>query len=630
MSKKTYELCFDEEGLRIIPIGEDQVSVQILSEEADENILTDETEVDILEEQDSQALFLTQQQSLLEDEGSQELDSLQGSDPTSQEQHEEIKRIQGGTTPLRGQSFRSISHPTISGGRLLVPGSLKPLATKLVAAGSAVPVLSQQHLSQIQQLQVGRLPQHLFSNETLSTSKLESSPNSLSLAQVQPRVNVHNAAHPSPRISRQIPLSPAVKKEVVTQSNFSLEYGSSWVNDLLDGMLSDWNTTSDFPVYCADGIAWSSRIIIGSLNAQLRNVLLEADEDSCLILPQVTKNEFDTFMEFILRKETEFSKETVLVLIKVGEVFDFPLRYIDLDSQDQVNSTIDYPSIFSNQKEEFIQRICKQTDLANVILESLKSRGDNRNNNHRNNQQINRQSHLQDLDPFNILRNEVANIEGYECEECSRIIPSEEALQSHKETVHSTHKTLKKQYSCPNCGKKFSFLSNIYKHQMLVHKATENNPHLLNNTDILLDTESSDRLSPPTPSEKTKANSKSSNPSVVCKVCGITCKNRRSLVAHNQKHYGRLHECHVAGCGKRFTESSKLRRHMVVHTKEKNFLCPLCKKRFTLLQNVKSHVKNHHKMSVAQRSAVIREIVEASGGHIKTKMRDADHEMETE
>ena len=34
----------------------------------------------------------------------------------------------------------------------------------------------------------------------------------------------------------------------------------------------------------------------------------------------------------------------------------------------------------------------------------------------------------------------------YECEECSRIVPSEEALQSHKETVHSTHKTLKKQY----------------------------------------------------------------------------------------------------------------------------------------------------------------------------------------
>ena len=38
---------------------------------------------------------------------------------------------------------------------------------------------------------------------------------------------------------------------------------------------------------------------------------------------------------------------------------------------------------------------------------------------------------------------------------------------------------------------------------------------------------------------------------------------------------------------------------------------------------MKSHVKNHHKMSVAQRSAVIREIVEASGGQIKTKMRDA-------
>ena len=44
-------------------------------------------------------------------------------------------------------------------------------------------------------------------------------------------------------------------------------------------------------------------------------------------------------------------------------------------------------------------------------------------------------------------------------------------------------------------------------------------------------------------------------------------------------------------------------------------------------QNVKSHVKNHHKMSVAQRSAVIREIVEASGGQIKTKMRDAGKKL---
>ena len=32
MSKKTYELCFDEEGLRIIPIGEDQVKSSTLTQ----------------------------------------------------------------------------------------------------------------------------------------------------------------------------------------------------------------------------------------------------------------------------------------------------------------------------------------------------------------------------------------------------------------------------------------------------------------------------------------------------------------------------------------------------------------------------------------------------------------------
>jgi hypothetical protein len=37
------------------------------------------------------------------------------------------------------------------------------------------------------------------------------------------------------------------------------------VHDLLDGITVDWKTTSDFPVYCCDGIAWSNRVIIGEI-----------------------------------------------------------------------------------------------------------------------------------------------------------------------------------------------------------------------------------------------------------------------------------------------------------------------------------------------------------------------------
>ncbi|KAH8414966.1 hypothetical protein KR009_000465, partial [Drosophila setifemur] len=77
------------------------------------------------------------------------------------------------------------------------------------------------------------------------------------------------------------------------------------------------------------------------------------------------------------------------------------------------------------------------------------------------------------------------------------------------------------------------------------------------------------------------------------KGCNKNFRDSSAMRKHLHTHGPRVHVC--AECGKAFVESSKLKRHQLVHTGEKPFQCTFegCGKRFSLDFNLRTHVRIH-------------------------------------
>ncbi|KRX20445.1 Polycomb protein PHO [Trichinella nelsoni] len=75
--------------------------------------------------------------------------------------------------------------------------------------------------------------------------------------------------------------------------------------------------------------------------------------------------------------------------------------------------------------------------------------------------------------------------------------------------------------------------------------------------------------------------------------CNKAFAKQKYVRQHLQRHGPRTHLC--TRCNKAFDDSSKLKRHNLIHSKEKPHVCPVdgCGKSFSVYYNMKVHLGTH-------------------------------------
>uniref|UniRef100_A0A8D0G212 C2H2-type domain-containing protein n=1 Tax=Strix occidentalis caurina TaxID=311401 RepID=A0A8D0G212_STROC len=183
----------------------------------------------------------------------------------------------------------------------------------------------------------------------------------------------------------------------------------------------------------------------------------------------------------------------------------------------------------------------------------------------------------------------------YNCCDCWKKLWDSWKLVCHRRTH------IKKPFVCTTCGKRFSFISHLSRHQ-LVHtgdrpytcsdcgKSFRQHCHLLRHHLTIHNCESSgggfghnpiSHRSSPREKEQYK-----------CEHCGKVFTSRSNLSCHQQIHRGeKPFKCQ--DCGKSFTQRSILLCHQKIHTKEKPFPCTTCGKCFSVNSSLRKHQRIH-------------------------------------
>nr|XP_057916942.1 zinc finger protein PLAG1-like [Doryrhamphus excisus]XP_057916943.1 zinc finger protein PLAG1-like [Doryrhamphus excisus] len=145
----------------------------------------------------------------------------------------------------------------------------------------------------------------------------------------------------------------------------------------------------------------------------------------------------------------------------------------------------------------------------------------------------------------------------HKCSFCEKMFHRKDHLKNH---LH-THDPFKEAFACQECGKSYNTKLGFKRHLAL---------HAANRGDL------------------------------TCKVCLQTFPSTGVLLEHLRSHAGKSSggtkekKHHCEHCERQFYTRKDVRRHMVVHTGRKDFLCQYCAQRFGRKDHLTRHVKKSH------------------------------------
>ncbi|XP_066273591.1 zinc finger protein PLAG1-like isoform X1 [Branchiostoma lanceolatum] len=145
----------------------------------------------------------------------------------------------------------------------------------------------------------------------------------------------------------------------------------------------------------------------------------------------------------------------------------------------------------------------------------------------------------------------------HKCAYCEKMFHRKDHLKNHLQT----HDPNKEAFKCEECGKEYNTKLGFRRH-MALHSAAAGD--------------------------------------LTCRVCSAMYESTEALLEHLKVHSGKpaggmkekKHKCDH--CDRRFYTRKDVRRHLVVHTGRKDFLCQFCAQRFGRKDHLTRHTKKSH------------------------------------
>ncbi|XP_073831430.1 uncharacterized protein [Musca autumnalis] len=167
----------------------------------------------------------------------------------------------------------------------------------------------------------------------------------------------------------------------------------------------------------------------------------------------------------------------------------------------------------------------------------------------------------------------VHNINIYTCQICQYRFHSERSLKLHITNVHEQKNLL----LCTICVCKNKSLAELVAHMKTKHPDVQ--PFKCEMCDKVF------------PTEIYRENHMSVHTGLRCKICYKTFKSNEILVEHLKIHEEKVFPC--PECPQRFPHKSKLKNHMLSHTKERQFICNTCGSSFIRRSSLTKHERKH-------------------------------------